>query len=157
MARGDNFKGKPRRGGRVKGTPNKRTLEAMEKEQITKQISTEVRSVPSRKLAKEVLEDWMFIFQSTAAPFQNRVALAMQANTAPMASDYDGLQRWGELVIHTAKMLADFQSPKFRAVQLMTNPIAPLIEPPRNDNRLDLDDPVALVRHYQRTMKLVKG
>ena len=63
--------------------------------------------------------------------------------------------RYAELTVTTAKALADFQSPKFKAIQVMAPPANPL--PPAKDGKvIAIDDPVAMARVYQNMIKTVK-
>jgi hypothetical protein len=162
MARGDNFKG-GKVGGRRKGSLNKRTLEAMEEAQIREQMRGDaiLAKCDGRKRAKEVLEDWMLIFQNVAAPYKEEVYQAIKAGRPIPAAALDELERWGTLTSDTARALADFQSPKFRAVQVSAPPTeaqqATPVQLNDDSNRKLLNDPVALTRFYQQSMKRVRG
>jgi hypothetical protein len=101
-----------RRGGRRKGEPNKATIERAliaEKNLIDAKVN-------GKKLAKEVLEEFMFTFAGMAAYYQplpdNQPApIGRKPNEAKF-------EKWARLACDQAKELAKYQSPTFRAVQV---------------------------------------
>ncbi len=154
MPRGSNIKKGMRPGGRKAGTPNKRTLEAVEKARI----EVENARGANKRLAKEVLEDFMHLFASMAATYQ-----PLQPGMEPdekRSPDEEKFQIYAKLAVDTAKSLADFQSPKFRAI-MVTAPAGgddigkPLVS--KDGNVLTIDDPIAAARVYARIMKGAAG
>jgi hypothetical protein len=103
-----------------------------------------------RKLAKEVLEDFMIVTAGMAAHFQPTPA------GSPRNPYADEAKFWkcAEAAIDCAHKLAPYQSPTLRAVTVM----APsLNERPLPRQYEGTDDPVALSRIYQRMIKQVRG
>jgi hypothetical protein len=160
MPRGSHVTKGMRPGGRTKGTPNKRTTERLEAERIERQAQDAVNAVAHRtkKLAKDVLEDYVGAFAAMAAVYQNRIATAFQQQTEPSAADLAGFEKWGGMTAKFAGELAAFQSPKFKAIQVMAPP--PSINPPKDvtkdGNIVTIDDPVAMARVYARMVKQVR-
>lgn len=92
-------------GGRPAGVPNRATTErALEAE---RQL-VEARA-SGKKLAKDVLEQFMLAFAAMAASAQPRPGNEQQANVRDF-------EKWGKLAVATAARLAPFQSPTFRAI-----------------------------------------
>lgn len=155
---------KPRKGerpgGRAKGTPNRITVEAAE----IARISTEQAKARGVKLGKEMLEDYMMAFHNVAATYQNKIAQALQAQVllptspGPAPADVAAFKEWGELVVGTAKELAKYQSPTFRAIAVMAPPPGSEKQPQiAGDNVITLKDAQALSRVYQNMVRQVKG
>jgi len=160
MPRGSNVTKGMRIGGRQKGTLNKRTQERIEQDRIHQQAQEAANAVAhkTKKLAKDVLEDYVQAFAGMAAVHQNRIALAFQQQTEPSKADIEGFEKWGGMTAKYAGDLAAFQSPKFKAIQVMTPP--PSLDPPKprpgDDNVVTIDDPVAMARVYARMVKQVR-
>jgi hypothetical protein len=104
-----------RRGGRKKGTPNKATRE---RALLAKRVLEEQRGQPGRKLAREVLDDFMHLFTGMAAVYQPLPPGAVPG--AHQQPDERKFLEYAKLAIDTAAQLAAFQSPKLKAV-LTTN------------------------------------
>ena len=127
--------------------------EANVKEQIEAALLTAEKLRNSRKkLAREELEEFVPILKGTVARFQQR-ALGPDGSGAPdqpgfRPEAWATLKGWMEFYVYALNTLADFQSPKFKAIAVMAPPPAPPVE--RRDNVVQLDDPVALARVYQR-------
>lgn len=102
-----------RRGGRGKGTPNKKTVER----QMVSQWVDE-RTKPKHKLAKEVMEDFMMYFARRAAQFQ---PLNPDGSVNPTANDSKFMEL-GKLACEVAAKLAPYQSPTFRAITVAPAP-----------------------------------
>lgn len=158
MPKGDNNRGK-RFGGRKKGTPNKRNTEAIEKMRIEAENAAhghrDGRTVGLKKLGKDMLEDYMLAFHGVAAPYQQRIVEAVRAGRSPSKDDLDGFKEWGLIVRDTAKALADFQSPKFKAIAVVADPTATRI--PENAQSAKVitmqRDPASLARVYNRMIQ----
>lgn len=148
-----------RYGGRNKGTPNKKTTEALERNRIARQAQEEVNkaAISKVKLAKDVLEDYVDAFHAMAARHQNKIAQAVGAGREPDAKDIAAFKEWGGLVVSTAAKLADFQSPKFKAIAITAPPPGPVPVTPAKDSEGKViemaKDPVALSRLYQQMIK----
>lgn len=109
MARG--AKPGERRGGRTAGTPNRATVEAVLDAERT---LTEARNAKgTRKLGKEVLDDFMQLFAGMAAYYQPSPKNAPVQN--PNADKVE-FKEYAMMAVKTARYLTEFQSPKFRAV-----------------------------------------
>lgn len=107
-----------RRGGRAKGTPNKATTERA----LIAEAEVIKHEVNGKKLAKDVLEDFMFLFAGMAAAYQplppgSPVPLGREPNEGKF-------EKWATLAVKTAADLAKFQSPTFKAVAVsMAQPL----------------------------------
>lgn len=73
-------------------------------------------------LGKDMLEDYMVAFAGIAAIYQNKLLAEYQATETMNTATLNEFERWGSLTASTAKSLADFQSPKFKAIAMMTAP-----------------------------------
>lgn len=146
---------KPRKGerpgGRTKGTPNRITVEAAE----IARISTEQAKARGVKLGKEMLEDYMMAFHNQAVVFQPLPPGVAIPGRTP---DPQQFMAWGKLVVETAKELAKYQSPTFRAIAVVAPPPGsdkpPMIS---GDNVITIKDAQALSRVYQNMVRQVKG
>lgn len=105
-----------RRGGRIKGIPNKATIQ---KALIAERTVADARSA-GRKLAKEVLDDFMHLFVGIAATYQ---PLPPGTEPRPGATpDEPMFEKYARLAVETAKNLANYQSPTFRAIVVAPPP-----------------------------------
>lgn len=149
MARGN------KTGGRSRGTPNKRTTERLEAERIAKQAQQEVDKArqANTKLGKDVLEEFMKTFAGMAA-YHQPVPEGMAIPTGRKPDEAKFLT-YARLAAETAAKLAEFQSPKFKAIQVMTPP-PNLPAPSKEGNVVMIDDPVAIARVYQNMVKQVR-
>lgn len=153
-------KGHPRYGGKKKGTLNKATVERLESERVARQAQQEVDKArrAATKLGKDVLEEFMKLFAGMAAQYQPLpVGMAVPAGRAP---DEAKFLTYAKLTVETARDLAQFQSPKFKAIQIVAPPPSPAATAPTIDqagNVVQLNDPVAAARVYQNMMKQVRG
>lgn len=141
-------------GGRAKGQRNKATVEREERARLAEEarqleIAGERARAAKTKLAKEVLEEFMFLFAGMAAHHQP-TAPGMREN--PNADDAK-FERYSEFVYDFASELAKYQSPTFKAIAVSMPP-PPMVE--ANDPKLiegkvvRMDDPVALAGVYRR-------
>lgn len=103
-----------RRGGRKKGTPNRRTVEKALKYERDMQLA----EANKKPLATEVLEKMMFAFAAMVPQYQQGSA----------TYDADQFERWGKNTIDAAHKLAPYQSPTFRAI---------VVAPPPDSNQLN--------------------
>lgn len=142
-------------GGRVKGTPNKRTTERLERERIAKQAQQEVdkANLSKIKLGKDVLEDYMSAFHNIAVFYQNKLALSYASGKEPDPKDLAAFEKWGMLTAQTAKNLAEFQSPKFKAIAITAPPANQNPGPPIPQDPKLVQDATQLQRIYQQTIK----
>lgn len=142
-------------GGRQRGTPNKRTTEAVERERIARQAQQEVNKAhqANTKLGKDVLEEFMKTFAGMAA-YHQPVPDGMPVPTGRKPSEEKFLT-YARLTVETARALADFQSPRFKAIQIMTPPPNPLL-PVREGKVVSIDDPAAIARVYANMVKQVR-
>ena len=126
MARG----GKREGAGRKFGSKTKATVEREERARLERQAKEAERekSIAERKhikLAKDVLEDYMVAFGAIASVFQNKVVESLQKGLTPSQSDVEAFERWGRMTVDTAAKLADYQSPKLKAVMVGLPPPSP--------------------------------
>lgn len=155
MPKGSNIKKGMRPGGRKKGGLNKRTIEKVEEARI----AVENARGAGKKLAKEVLEDFMHLFARMAdahhgAALGQQTAIQPNGNKPVFEPSEEKFQIYAKLAVDTAKALADFQSPKFRAIMVTAptgDPEKPMVT--RDGNLLTIDDPIAAARVYARIMK----
>lgn len=116
------MKGK-KTGGRVKGVPNKASIE---KAIVAERIMNEA-AMSGRKLAKEVLEEFMVMFGGLAGAFQPTHTDPKVPKDAPLtpaelevwAKSYREpvFEKYAKLALKAATELADFQSPRLANVQ----------------------------------------
>lgn len=144
--------------GRRKNIPNKRTSEAMEIARIEAEnaMAPPVPGQPRKKLGKDVLEEFMMLFAGMAATYQPLPDGVAMPGRKP---DEAKFLKYAELTVTTAKALADYQSPKFRAIYVAASPDqnnGPRGILPAGDNVLQLNDPIAMARVYQRMVKQVR-
>ena len=134
-----------RRGGRQAGTPNRQTVEKLEQARL----HVENARGAGKKLGKEILEDFMHLFAGMAATYQPLPAGVVDERRSP---DEDKFLVYAKLAVQTAKDLADFQSPKFKAIMVQGTIDVPSQGTSRTegDNVVTLNDPIALARVYKR-------
>lgn len=133
-----------RRGGRQKGTPNKKTVEREIRRQKIAQFAA--ASVIGEKLASGVEQDAMkaaeavadaarlntdlatdtldtfrTIFINRAAFYQPRPSRETREETNPNANEQQ-FEKWARLACDVAKSLAPYQSPTFRAIVVSPPP-----------------------------------
>jgi hypothetical protein len=156
-------------GGRTKGTPNKATVERLERERIAEQVSLQAavaaQSAPAaereiahagaerRKLGRERLEELLEIAIGATAFFQPGLKNGVEQN---QNADWAQFQKWFQIAHAVAATVSPFQSPTFRAIMVA----AP---PPKHDEDLrsgdviPLNDPVAAARIYRRIVSAGGG
>ena len=100
-------------GGRTKGIPNKKTIEAAEK--MRRDLVD--AKVSGRKLAKETLDDLVVVFMGMTAAYQPAPA----GQVKPGANE-EKFEKWARLAMEAAKALAPYQSPTFRAIVVAPPP-----------------------------------
>ena len=117
-----------RRGGRVKGVPNRTSIEKLEQARIAEQIaeavgapkratSTVIKKVlGNHKLAKDELVEVIPIIKGVVAHFQRQAMRATPEGGLEIVGDLGDFKEWLKLFIDTSFKLADFQSPRFRAI-----------------------------------------
>lgn len=158
-----------RRGGRKKGTPNKATAE---RERRALEELRGKAQLLNRALAKDELDDLvpevkelMQVVKGSVAHFQRAAFLGgtgLPGQSGYVAAAWDKLREWiillKDVQVAAAVIMAksaDFQSPKYKAIAVMTPPP----EMPREDHGgkvIEINDPQALARVYQR-MLLASG
>lgn len=115
-----------RRGGRVKGIPNRTTIERLEKERIANQLLEAARAETKlehargrgNKLAKDVIEDFMNLFAGIATTCQP------YPPNQPQNPNYDPdrFEKYARMTVEAARELAKYQSPQFRAIVVAPAP-----------------------------------
>jgi hypothetical protein len=107
-----------RRGGRQRGTPNKTTIE---RQRVTAEIAARTVAdarVAGKKLAKEVLEEFMFLFADMAAYYKPALPTAPPNENANEGK----FGEYARLTVDAAHKLAPYQSPTFRAIVVAPPP-----------------------------------
>lgn len=154
-------------GGRAKGVPNKSTIERLQREKIAEQVAADLgkpeaaRAIArvmsrNRVLAKDEIEDVIPILKGIVAKFQEPVMGAGVVLAESLKDDkgWSRFKDWLELYIETCFKLAEFQSPKYRAIAVVANPPDPAKS---NDNVIRLNDPVGAARVYRTLIAKVSG
>jgi hypothetical protein len=169
MPGGGSKKGE-RRGGRQKGSLNRATIERLEQAKIIQQIEDQAchlgasdtqvgaPTTSKRKLAREELEDLLPIIKGGVAHFQPTPAGALaQGVPENKDGDWPTFKSWLQFYADTLLRLAEFQSPRFKAIAVAmgTTPTAPP-QPGDGAKVISLDDPVALQRIYERRIRSVR-
>src|SRR5262249_54692354 len=96
-----------RRGGRQKGTPNRRTVEACLLAERLETAPAGVAEGATAMLGKEVLAKYMIVFDQLAAKHADDPVL---------------FQRYSAAAVECAKALAPYQSPTYRCIALPPPP-----------------------------------
>lgn len=112
--------GTNRGGGRPKGKKNRGTIE---KERLAAEIAAKTvmdARAAGKKLAKEVLEEFMFLFAGMAATYQP----LPPGTIAPAGRQPDDAKfnEYAKLAVHCAQKLAPYQSPTFQAIMVAPAP-----------------------------------
>lgn len=109
-----------RRGGRKPGTRNRKTLEQLKLQAANASRVVEIAARDNRKLAKDVLEEFMLLFAGMAAVSQ---PLPPGAVATPGRIPHDEkFEKYATLAVDCAKALAKYQSPTFRAIVIAPPP-----------------------------------
>ena len=104
-----------------------------------------------KKLAKDVLEEFMGVFAGMAAYFQP----APPGMPEKASADPKQFRVYSQLTVDVAAKLAPYQSPTFKAIAVMAP--APAEKPAEAPGKvIELDDPVSASRVYQRIMQRVR-
>lgn len=109
-------------GGRVEGVPNKATTQ---KELLAARIMAEHEQKPGRKLAKEVLDDFMHLFMGLAAQHQPLPPGVVDPNPAAKRDEAKFVQ-YANMAREFARDLVKFQSPTFGMVKVSVENRFPL-------------------------------
>jgi hypothetical protein len=143
--------------------PRKATIAKIEAANIREQIkaaelAADKMGAARKRLAKDELEELLPIIKETARRFQ-RAAIREDATGLPGGANFDvapwtRFKEWIEFYASVCYRLADFQSPRFKAIAVM----APQPEPQgRKPDVIPRNDPVAGARVYQRLITAVRG
>lgn len=136
-------------GGRKRGSRNKAVIE---RERIAAEIAARTvadAKISGKKLAKEVLDDFMHLFAGMAAHHQP----IPKGQPIPPGRDPDRamFEKYAQMAVSCAADLAKYQSPTFKAVQIVDQP--QVVERP-SAQVIDLaTDVSALQARYQRMIK----
>lgn len=142
-------------GGRKAGRMNKRTVEKIEEARL----AVEESRGRKLKLGKEVLEEFMHLFAGMAATHQPLPeGMPVPRGRNPNEEKF---LAYAKLTVDAAKALADFQSPKFKAIAVVATPgnnpdLGQPLTKGQIDNVVTLNDPAALARVYQQRIKQIK-
>ncbi len=135
--------------GRPRG-PHQSTIE---KQLIAERTLHEARAT-GKKLAKEVLEEFMFLFGGIAASYQP-LPPNVQA-PAGHVTDEVKFVKYASLAVEAAKALAPYQSPTFRAMNVTVTPgdqQPPPGRPGDNATVINIDDVKVVQRTYLAMVK----
>lgn len=141
-----------RRGGRRKGSLNKVDIERA----LIAERQVEASVAAGKKLAKEVLEEFMHLFAGMAAHHQPLTRTMMpDPNREPNPGMFE---KYAKLAIDCADKLAPYQSPTFGQLKVFSagDPAIPapkLIE----GNVVSINDYEANQRVYKRMIQQVRG
>jgi hypothetical protein len=137
-----------RRGGRAKGTLNKRTTEALLKAAQTIDAAREGRI----ELGKDVLDRMMKLAEGAASVHRPWTQADVDAGrAAAVGGDWDRFGLWFDRTVFCAKELAKYQSPTFKAIAVQVTPDVSRdrLPPPSDPKVVNIDDPEALQRVYK--------
>lgn len=162
--------------GRKPGTPNKSTTKKIADAKIAEQIAAEIgqpagavalalqKLEEGRKLAKTELEEFLPIIKGTVGIFQ-RAAMKPDGTGVPGGAGYSreawaDFKAWAEFFVTLMDKLADFQSPKYKAIMVATPGAGDGAGAPAEGMRDitpagDLDDDTTIAA--QTYLRLVKG
>jgi hypothetical protein len=109
-------------GGRLPGTPNKKTIARLERENIAQKVRTEVvaasraRSEVSHKRAKEVMEEFLPVVRGIAAYYQPTFPGMGTQNPNGKESKF---KEWLGVLFDLTKILAPYQDARFNAINVV--------------------------------------
>lgn len=158
MGTGGGSKPGKRRGGRKPGARNKVTIEREEIARLELAAEKEAREAAAKvagakaaltKLGKDVLEEFMMLFRGMAAAYQP----APPGQPARQGADEAKFVKYAVLARDTAADLAEYQSPKYRAIAVMAPP--PDLRPGDDAKVIDLAaaDPTRAADVYRRLIQ----
>lgn len=141
----------------------------MNSQRITEQVAAALGSPEARRvvaeqfrhkrLAKDEMEDVLLIIKGIVARYQGVAYKAAPGDVGYSKAAWLDLREWLELFVATGMKLAEFQSPKFKAIGFF--PPAPAVEPMRvieaipgqADNVVQINDPVRALGAYKRMLE----
>jgi hypothetical protein len=150
-------------GGRQKGSLNKTTHERLERARIVEQVAAEIgapasvtsvvlhKAMEGHKLAKDELVEIVPIIKGVVAHYQ-RASTVVDKKTGKLRikGDLSDFKEWLRLFVDTCFKLADFQSPKFRAIVVAAAPNDQQRQVDGADNVINIDDAIGAARVYRR-------
>lgn len=159
-----------RRGGRQKGTTNKRTAERRLREGIAKKVAgatgadvaTLTKAVnkvlESRAMAVDELASMMPVVRQIVEYHQTAPFKAANSGKRPSVAAWRTLKEWLELYLRWCDTLAAYQSPKLRAVAVHAQMVgqqlpAPEASPDGEKPPAGVLDAVEASRIYRRMLK----
>ena len=163
-----------RRGGRVAGTPNRATAEALEAERIHEQMAMKpeeaarrapgaadelarVLRSPTRMLAKERGEELLELAIGCAAYFQPTFKKKKGEPDPNENADWQQFKEWFKIADAVWAKLAHFQSPTYRAIVVTTpGEMSGPAPAPAPEQFFDEGEDAA-TRAQQAYLRLVKG
>ncbi len=151
-------------GGRQKGSLNKATRERLDRARAVEQVAAEIgkpgsvtaialhKALEGRRLAKDEIAEVVPIIKGIVEHYQRKsTAINKKTGLLVVKGDPSDFKEWLRLFVDTCFKLADFQSPKFRAIMVS----APSEQPMKTidgDNVIPLNDAVGASRVYRRIM-----
>lgn len=159
-----------RRGGRAVGKRNKATEAALARQQVAEQVAEQLsipgsaaalaikRIMAPHKLAKEELEETLPVIKGVLGFLESQAFKVPEGGGSAelVPEKLDTLREWLKLFVDAAHKLADFQSPKFKAIMVQA---APLPIPGDNartvgsSNVVNMADQTAVARVYREIMQ----
>ena len=154
-------------GGRQKGSLNKTTLERLERARVIEQVAAEVgglgtvkatavalhKAMEGHRLAKDELVEVIPVIKDIVAHYQRKsTAISKKTGLLVVKGDPSDFKEWLRLLVDTCFKLADFQSPKFRAIMVSAPGEQESMKTIDADNVIPLNDAVGASRVYRRIM-----
>lgn len=136
-----------RRGGRGRGAQNKATIEKAAIARAT------LLNTPKKKLGKDVLEEFMFVFAGMAATYQP----APPGHGPNPNQDPALFKEYATLACWSASLLAKYQSPTFGSYRVQHQEATPKDQHPKlieGAKVIDINDPHELSRIYRKMMSV---
>lgn len=135
--------------GRKPNVPNKATIERTLR---AEQEMLQARDT-GKKLAKDVLDEFMLLFAGMAAHHQP--IPPGQPIPAGREPNEDKFEKWARLAVETAADLAKYQSPTFRAIAVSMPPPLPAVPDQKTIDGKVIEmpkDAISRSRLYQRVV-----
>jgi len=140
--------------GRPKGA---RSLATIERERVAAEIAqrTVMDAKPTgKRLAKEVLYEFMMTFANMASFYQPTTQANLTAGglIENPHTDEPMFLKYANLTVDTAAKLAPYESPTFKSVPVPGSAFMPEMKTIDQDGVIDLNDANAVARVYRRMM-----
>lgn len=138
-------------GGRKAGVPNKSTIERTLRAEHEMLRARET----GKKLAKDVLDEFMMLFAGMAAHHQP--IPEGQPIPAGRQPNEDKFEKWARLAVETAADLAKYQSPTYRAIAVTLPPALPAVPEQKTIEGKVVDLPIDAMSGSRLYQRMVNG